>query len=49
MAVLDAGRRTATIAAGSPVGTLELTNAALLHVIAKEPTVARSISEELRR
>jgi CRP/FNR family transcriptional regulator, cyclic AMP receptor protein len=49
MAVLDGGPRTATIKAGSPVGTLELTNAALLHVIAKEPAVAHSISTELRR
>ena len=49
MGVLDGGPRTATIKAGSPVGTLELTNAGLLHVIAKEPAVARSISTELRR
>jgi CRP/FNR family cyclic AMP-dependent transcriptional regulator len=49
MAVLDGGPRTATITAEDPVGTLELTNSALLRVLAKEPDVDRSISTELRR
>jgi CRP-like cAMP-binding protein len=49
MAVLDSGRRTATIIAENLVGTLELTNSALLRVLAKEPDVGTSISTELRR
>jgi CRP/FNR family transcriptional regulator, cyclic AMP receptor protein len=43
IAALDGGPRAATITAETPVTTLELTRTALLHVLDKEPTVARSV------
>jgi CRP/FNR family transcriptional regulator, cyclic AMP receptor protein len=49
MAVIDGGPRTATITAETQVSTLEITPTALLHLVEREPMIARSIHEELVR
>jgi CRP/FNR family transcriptional regulator, cyclic AMP receptor protein len=49
MAAFDGGPRTATISAQTQVSTLEITPAAFLRLVDREPMVARSISEELTR
>ena len=49
MAVIDGGPRTATITAETRVSALELTPSAFLRVLDAEPSLARSISEELCR
>jgi CRP/FNR family cyclic AMP-dependent transcriptional regulator len=49
MAVIDGGPRTATLSAQGQVSTLEITPTAFLHLVDREPLIARSIHEELTR
>lgn len=49
MAVIDGGPRTATITARTQVSTLQISSTAFLHLVDREPMVARGIYEELRR
>lgn len=49
MAVIDGGPRTATITARTHVSTLQISSTAFLHLIDREPMIARGIYEELRR
>jgi len=49
IAVIDGGPRSATISAETAVGSLELTPAALLRLLDKEPGVARAMYVELQR
>jgi len=49
MAVIDGGPRTATITAQTAVSTLEISPTAFLHLLNREPIIAKSIDEELRR
>jgi hypothetical protein len=49
MAVIDGGPRTANITARTQVSTLQISPTAFLHLVDREPMVARGIYEELRR
>jgi CRP-like cAMP-binding protein len=49
MSVLDGSPRSATITATEPVSTLEIGRTAFLHLLDREPLVARSLYEELER
>ena len=49
MAVIDGGRRTATIVAATRVSTLELAPSAFLPILDSEPQLVRALSAELCR
>jgi CRP-like cAMP-binding protein len=49
MAVIDGGPRTATITAQTELSTLEITPAAFLRLVDREPVVARAFYQELSR
>jgi CRP/FNR family transcriptional regulator, cyclic AMP receptor protein len=49
IAVIDGGSRMASIIAKTQVSTLEITSSAFLHLVDREPMIARSIQEELTR
>jgi CRP-like cAMP-binding protein len=49
IAVIDGGPRMAAITAETQVSTLEITSSAFLHLVDREPMIARSIQEELIR
>jgi CRP-like cAMP-binding protein len=49
MAILDGSPRSATITAKGQVSTLEIGRTAFLHLLDREPLVARSLYEELER
>jgi CRP/FNR family cyclic AMP-dependent transcriptional regulator len=49
MAVIDGGPRTATITAQTQLSTLEITPAAFLRLVDREPMVAQAFYEELSR
>ncbi len=49
MAVIDGGPRGATITAHTQVSTLEISPAALLHLVDREPMIAQGIYDELSR
>lgn len=49
MAVIDGGRRTATITATTRVSTLELTPSAFLRILDREPLVGKAVAAELCR